>query len=349
LYSVDASAYICPLCKKNISHTVADIFGFLYEGTPEKYLEYDINNTLVKFNDIEDYDSKITLDGYTYSNLREQLLNKFEIDGVSHQYGSGKMPEINNTQDVSTAIDMFSNGFCLLNLYPLISDEDSSKFIMIDENVRQLAFHRKISEIDLYEDEDEVGYSYYTTLEEYPTRKFIKYVGSSILMQFMIYAQMLNLPYFTSDNIHKMWEPIQDYKDESFKEVSCALAFINNLSYRSLEKYIEKGIQLDVSDTELVKLFSIASIYNGLSALGHTEFGFNSDIIEQITGLTKEEITSNPNAPKEAIDLLAGNTKFSLISETFRSFLMLKDKDLEILNVLITEQQSYIANNVEIL
>jgi len=108
-------------------------------------------------------------------------------------------------------------------------------------------------------------------------------------------------------------------------------------------------MQLNLDDSELVKLFSISTIFSVLTALGHTEFSFNDSLFEQITGVAKEDIIPNQNAPKDALDIFYGQKKFALTDDIFKPFLMVKEKDMETLSLFIAEQQAYIAENVEIL
>lgn len=259
IHNVEPSAYICPLCKKPISHSISDTFGFMYDETPEKYLDVAKLNSLVKFNDIEAHGSKIVIDGYTYTNLEQQLLNYYEVDAISFQYGS-----IDNSQDLTTITDSASNIYNSINLYLLKSDEDSNKFILVDEYIRQLSFCKKITASDIYEDEDELGNKYYSTSEEFPIRKYVKYVPLSVMMQFTLYVQMLNLPYFTHENIDKMSMPLLDPNDEEIKIINCFCSFMINVSFNSLKLYTEQNVQLNIDDTKIIKLFSIASIFNCL-------------------------------------------------------------------------------------
>jgi hypothetical protein len=342
----------CPLCKKYLISVLSDHFKFIYNGDFENLFKLAKLNSMFSFKNTTNYNNKITVDGYTYSNLHEQLINICSVGDITNHYGdinylNGEL--ISDSVQADSVIESFSNTINFMDIYLIKSTENPNKFILIDEYLRQLILSRKISDIDVYEGEDNLGNIYYTTVEEFPYNKYLKYVRSSGSMILASYLQILDMPYFGTDIMTKISSNIYDPEDNIMHNTDSICLFIGELTINTLHEYVKKDVQLNYDENYLVKIVSLASIFNTFSILGHNLFSFKKGILEELMGVNPEELTLKRSAPADTKEILLGTKKFALDDEVFKPLLMLEEKDFPILYQFIDEQKIYMDNNIEIL
>lgn len=68
-----------------------------------------------------------------------------------------------------------------------------------------------------------------------------------------------------------------------------------------------------------------------------------------MTGIDANDITLKRDAPQDTLDILYNQKKITLMDDILKPFMMLKEHEYAILDQFITEQQTYLTNNVEVL
>ena len=163
------------------------------------------------------------------------------------------------------------------------------------------------------------------------------------------YLQILDMPYFGTDIMTKISSNIYDPEDNIMHNTDSICLFIGELTINTLHEYVKKDVQLNYDENYLVKIVSLASIFNTFSILGHNLFSFKKGILEELMGVNPEELTLKRSAPADTKEILLGTKKFALDDEVFKPLLMLEEKDFPILYQFIDEQKIYMDNNIEIL
>lgn len=344
IYNVAKEKKICPTCMKQIPHLLNDVYRYQLNGTPEKYLDLPTDDDWFKFKKCIDHENTFTIDGYTYSNTFEQLHDNIGVDAVTITYS-----DVSDMTAETLSMSRLQNSQKTLGIYAIRSDEDPEHFILIDDYAKYLLMTTKISGNEIEKTEDNLGHVYYTTYTEFPLRKYIGTLNTTLGLALATYGQSFNLPYINMEFINKyIDESARDPNDIVVLNGDRVISGISNLLLFSLLEYIERDIQLNLSVEDIMMIFTIASISNIFKAIGHTEFKVLENFIR--IGLSQQPITVEitDDMVKQIYDQVFGDKKYEITDPMFVQMMRIDDELKPILDQMIEEQQKYIDHFVEI-
>lgn len=343
---------ICPVCMKFIPHLISDHFHYLSDNQRQKYLNLNIENDLFVFKKYNDHDNQFEIDGYHYSNLCHQLTTTLSADNVTIKY-----IDLNNISMHPGLMNIktFQNGQKVSRLYIIKSDEDPNHFIFIDEFLKFLILTQKIDNYMVDKITDNMGNVYYTTSENYPLRKYIDIMNTTIGLVQTTYLTTVDMPYLNQnyiDTYHNRDNYNRDTHEQNVKEYEYNIRVshaISDLVVCSLIEFIEKGIEIDIDTDTLIRIFTVASVYNVFGHLGYSEFNIREDFLNNVLDDILADMGTVEN--EEQIRHMFTTTyskKIKLTHDIFLPMFIPNEKDRYLLDHIIDEQQQYIDNFVDI-